>query len=247
MRKTLFSLTTVIALFITSSITLAQSADVQQRIGALEEQIRTLNGQIEDLAFQLLEMQEAARKRNEDNEFRFQELEKPQKQGALKKPRKEKQTAALTTPQETPLNLNLDLSTDLNTASISGETGEEIYNQGYQQILTGQYKQAERSFDNYLILYPDGDRIIDSKYWYGESLFGQKRYKDAAKFFLNTHKAHPSAIKAPETLLKLGMSLAALESRETACATYAEVLTRYPNTKKVFKLKVHKEQARMSC
>ena len=53
---------------------LAQAGD--PRITALEEQIRSLAGTVEELNFQILQMQEQMRKMQEDNEFRFQELEK---------------------------------------------------------------------------------------------------------------------------------------------------------------------------
>jgi len=45
------------------------------RVMQLEENVRQLNGQVEELRFQMLEMQERLRKMQEDNEFRFQELE----------------------------------------------------------------------------------------------------------------------------------------------------------------------------
>ncbi len=51
----------------------AQAGD--PRITALEEQVRSLSGTIEELNFQILQMQEQMRKMQEDNEFRFQELE----------------------------------------------------------------------------------------------------------------------------------------------------------------------------
>jgi tol-pal system protein YbgF len=54
-------------------VELAQTGD--PRITALEEQVRTLSGTIEELNFQILQMQEQMRKMQEDNEFRFQELE----------------------------------------------------------------------------------------------------------------------------------------------------------------------------
>ena len=41
----------------------------------LEDQVRQLNGKIEELNFQILQMQEQIRKQQEDNEFRFQQLE----------------------------------------------------------------------------------------------------------------------------------------------------------------------------
>ena len=51
----------------------AQAGD--PRVNALEEQVRALSGTIEELNFQILQMQEQMRKMQEDNEFRFQELE----------------------------------------------------------------------------------------------------------------------------------------------------------------------------
>ena len=54
-------------------VELAQAGD--PRITALEEQVRALSGTIEELNFQILQMQEQMRKMQEDNEFRFQELE----------------------------------------------------------------------------------------------------------------------------------------------------------------------------
>ncbi len=52
---------------------LAQSSPAG--ITGLEDQVRQLNGKIEELNFQILQMQEQMRKQQEDNEFRFQQLE----------------------------------------------------------------------------------------------------------------------------------------------------------------------------
>jgi tol-pal system protein YbgF len=57
-----------------AGVQLAQAGD--PRITQLEEQVRQLSGTIEELNFQILQMQEQMRKMQEDNEFRFQELEK---------------------------------------------------------------------------------------------------------------------------------------------------------------------------
>ena len=74
-----------------------QSSEVG-RIGQLEEQIRSLNGRIEEMSYQLLQMQEQIRKFQEDNEFRFQELEGGKsgstKKSQLETPRATDQAAA---------------------------------------------------------------------------------------------------------------------------------------------------------
>ena len=54
-----------------SGVRLAQSSGTT----GLEEQIRALNGKVEELNFQILQMQEQIRKQQEDNEFRLQQLE----------------------------------------------------------------------------------------------------------------------------------------------------------------------------
>ncbi|RVD21028.1 tol-pal system protein YbgF, partial [Mesorhizobium sp. M4A.F.Ca.ET.020.02.1.1] len=53
-----------------------QQQQIAQQDGAgatgLEDQLRQMNGKIEELNFQILQMQEQIRKQQEDNEFRFQ-------------------------------------------------------------------------------------------------------------------------------------------------------------------------------
>ena len=56
-------------------VRLAQVDDTTYRIGQLEERIRVLNGQLEEMNFMMLQMQEQMRQMQQDNEFRFQELE----------------------------------------------------------------------------------------------------------------------------------------------------------------------------
>ena len=52
-----------------------QTAQLAVRIQELEEQIRLLTGQVEGLQFQLTQMQALVERMNQDNEFRFQQLE----------------------------------------------------------------------------------------------------------------------------------------------------------------------------
>jgi tol-pal system protein YbgF len=58
---------------IVSAPALAQTGD--PRIAQLEEQVRRLSGTIEEMNFQVLQMQDQLRRMQEDNEFRFQQLE----------------------------------------------------------------------------------------------------------------------------------------------------------------------------
>ncbi|MDN5926420.1 MAG: tol-pal system protein YbgF [Hyphomicrobiales bacterium] len=57
-----------------NAVTLAQAAEPQ--INDLQERIRQLNGKVEELNFQIIQMQDQMRKQQQDNEFRFEQLEK---------------------------------------------------------------------------------------------------------------------------------------------------------------------------
>lgn len=291
------------------NVVLAQAMD--PRVGPLEEQIRTLNGRIEEMSYQLLQMQEQIRKAQEDNEYRFQDLEsgkggakgksgaldkpvdggsagqqtatnevpaddtagtdsqsasnggtgaQPQELGSIRfdengnpigaanNPDLNNQSAAIGNDNELPGvdgGSNLPGASESSTASL--DNPDDLYNVAYGHVLTGDYQMAEREFRDYLDIFPKGEKAADANFWMGEAQYSQGNYNDAAKTFLNAHQTFSKSKKAPEMLLKLGMSLAALDNRETACATLREVGKRYPNASKAVKGKVASEQSRLSC
>lgn len=249
-------------------VVLAQSGDPLFRIGQLEEQVRTLNGRIEELGFQLLQMQEQMRQMQQDNEFRFQELEKAPGQrsdAGSSVPGVEQSTTASTTqggqmtggPTMDLGNLKVDQNGDLiggilEPATRGGETAslgsaDDLYQAGYNHMLAGDYALAEQVFASYVATHPDGARAADAMFWLGEAQYSQGRYQESAKTFLDAHKTYPQADKGADTLLKLGMSLAKLDNRDTACATLREVLIRYPGASAAVRSKVSEEQQRASC
>ncbi|MBX5183508.1 MULTISPECIES: tol-pal system protein YbgF [unclassified Rhizobium] len=279
-----------------------QSGDAEVRVQQLEEQLRQLNGRIEEMSFQLLQMQETIRKQQEDNEFRFQQLEKTGASGGgAKAPVKKSETdvapaasggddiakviqapqGAETAPStDVPANSGLGQppkelgsidfdqkgnaiggSVDENagigsgpvpntanpqqTASLGGEADQ--YKSAYGHVLSGDYSTAEQEFTQYITRYPSSARAADANFWLGEALYSQGKYNEAAKTFLNAHQKYGTSEKAPEMLLKLGMSLAALDNTETACATLREVSKRYPKASRAVISKVASEQKRLAC
>jgi tol-pal system protein YbgF len=87
----------------------------------------------------------------------------------------------------------------------------------------------------------------EAQYWLGESLFQRQRYRDAAETFLNVSTKFESTAKAPDALLRLGQSLAALGEKEAACASFGEVLRKYPRASVSVKQGVDREQKRVRC
>ena len=69
--------------------------------------------------------------------------------------------------------------------------------------------------------YPNDRLVADANYWLGETLFQRQRYREAAESFLGVSTKYEKSAKAPDSLLRLGQSLAALKEKEAACATSA--------------------------
>ncbi|MCP4317939.1 MAG: tol-pal system protein YbgF [Hyphomicrobiales bacterium] len=252
-------------------VLLAQVDNSTYRIGQLEERVRVLNGRIEEMNFLMLQMQEQMRQMREDNEFRFQELEGggSNRTEAAPRPAANEDQAVVDQPEQEPADgsgtlgtITFDESGELvdtetepqdntqdqtQTASLPRSEPEQLYQAAYGYVLSGDYPQAEANFSSYISQYPDGAQVSDAYFWLGEAQYSQGAYHNAAKTLLTAHKQYPNVAKAPEMLLKLGMSLAALDNRDTACATYREVLTRYPDSSDAVKEKVAVEQSRMSC
>ena len=117
----------------------------------------------------------------------------------------------------------------------------------YGYVLHKDYALAEQAFRDFLRKHP-GERLApEAQYWLGESLFQGQRYRDAAESFLAVSTKYESSGKAPDALLRLGQSLAALSQREAACATLAEVGRKYPRASASVKRGVTQEQKRAHC
>ena len=127
------------------------------------------------------------------------------------------------------------------------QTPRDEYDLAYGYVLRKDYALAEEGFRSFLSRYP-GDRMTgDATYWLGESLFQRQRYRDAAEAFLNVSTKYEATPKAPDALLRLGQSLAALGEKEAACASLGEVVRKFPRASAGVKQGVEREQKRVRC
>jgi len=128
----------------------------------------------------------------------------------------------------------------------SGSAKDE-YDLAYGYILRRDYALAEEAFRVFLQNH-EGDRLVpDAHYWLGESQYQRQQYNDAAETFLDVYNKYPNSFKAPEALLRLGQSLAAIGKQDAACASFGAVLTKYPKASPQIKATVAAEQKRVRC
>lgn len=121
------------------------------------------------------------------------------------------------------------------------------YDAAYGYILNGEYDLAEQSFKTFLANHPTDKRIGAAQFWLGESYFARQRNKEAADAFLKSYTQFPDGPKAPDSLLKLGLALSGLGEKKAACASWDELLTKYPKASKAVRDRAAAERARGKC
>ena len=126
-------------------------------------------------------------------------------------------------------------------------TPKDEYDAAYGHVLRREYALAEEALRSFVKKYPSDRLVADANYWLGESLFQRQRYREASESFLTVSTKFQTAGKAPDSLLRLGQSLAALREKEAACATFGELPRKYPKAPANVKQAAEKEQKRVGC
>ena len=131
----------------------------------------------------------------------------------------------------------------------SGDDGnsKQAYETAYGYLLQQNYGAAEAAFDEFLKRYPNDALAGNAQYWLGESLYVRGQFKPAASAFLKGYQTYARSAKAPDSLLKLAMSLDRLGQREAACSSYAELSSRFPNAPSHVKTRAQTERQRVGC
>ena len=132
-------------------------------------------------------------------------------------------------------------------APAAPQTPEDEYSADYRLIESQSYEAAELAFRKFIASYPKDKRVADATHWIGESLYQRQQYRDAAEQFLKVTTTYGSTRRAPSSMLRLGMSLAALGEKDAACATLQEVTRKYPNAPPTVKSGVDRETKKNSC
>ena len=109
------------------------------------------------------------------------------------------------------------------------------------------FAKAETALKSFIETNPNDRLTGNAHYWLGETFYVRKSYQDAAFAFAEGFQKYPKGNKAPDSLLKLGMSLDRLEKRREACTAYSRLLSTFPKAGARLKARVQREQSRAKC
>jgi len=279
----------------------AGSADTGVRIMQLEEEMRKLQGQLEESHFKNRQLEEKIERMQKDVEFRLNDLEsKPAANApasedapAPKRASKNAPTSlspAITTqepeaaaPREEQLNRIIEQSNTEETDHFTSEenvetvtpppsstetppTGptsagdgvlkppqdadsgpREQYNQAFKLLNQTKYDEAANQFRSFIRQYPKDPLIGNAYYWLGETHYISRDYVKAADTFRQGFEALPNGPKAADNLLKLSMSLSAMQKEKEACIVLDQILAKFSKTSAAVSEKAKAERLRLNC
>ncbi|MGE0660035.1 MAG: tol-pal system protein YbgF [Reyranellaceae bacterium] len=132
-------------------------------------------------------------------------------------------------------------------AAPAGGTVEQQYDAAQQMLRAGQYASAEQTLRNIVAKNPRHQLAPSAQYWLGETFYVRQDYQQASVAFADGYKNYPKGNKAPDSLLKLGMSLAAMNKNEDACAVYDRLAKEYPGAPEIVRRRATEEKRKSRC
>jgi tol-pal system protein YbgF len=234
------------------------AAGVELRIVELEATIAAMTGPIEEIGHRVDLFEQRLEKLVADVDFRLTEIEIgiAELGGNIATLIEAQQAAAQAPPPAQEPAPQVQTAARAAEAAVETVVQEPILPEGTPQVqyayarslLTRlDYQKAEEAFTEFLALNGEHELAGNAQYWLGETYYVRQKYAEAATAFVAGFQQFPTGIKAPDNLLKLGMSLAQLGQREDACATLRELLIRFTDAEDRITRRAEQEQARIGC
>lgn len=246
----------------------------EDRFASVESQLRSLTGRVEELTHATSLIKERLDKLVGDIDFRLTALERAVAGGAASAappapgaapPAAAAPAAAGQAPVVAPGQQRLVLTPGPQAQVPAAQTAavapavqlpqgspEAQYEFAFGKLMQAQREQgelagAEEAWKAFLAANPNHRLAGNAQYWLGETYYARRDYQAAAATFAEGVAKYPRSDKAPDNMLKLGMSLAQLKRNNEACGTLGELDKRYPNATPQVKQAGQRERQRLNC
>ncbi len=114
-------------------------------------------------------------------------------------------------------------------------------------LKRARYDEAESAFRQFVAAHGDDPLAGNAQYWLAETFYVRGRYEESAKTYLDGYQKFPEGVKAPDNLLKLGVSLARLGDNAEACTAFDKLAESFPDATQPIKQRAQRERARITC
>jgi tol-pal system protein YbgF len=129
----------------------------------------------------------------------------------------------------------------------SADGVRDEYTAAFGLLRQRDYAAAEEALRAFVDAHPEHALAGNAKYWLGETFYVRENYEQAAVVFAEGFRTYPESRKAPDNLLKLGMSLGRIDQVDKACQIFSELQKRFPDAAQNILQRASRERDRLQC
>jgi tol-pal system protein YbgF len=235
------------------------------KLNDIENQFRELTNKFEEVNFKLDKLSMRVTKIQSDAQLRFSDLENgnsivlKEKKAVLPGSSKPQDFGAApgyqtnNLPKEQSVNSIETAQTviteepEKRDSLLPNKPADEQYEFAVSFMKIGDYETAEFALREFIDKNKDHDLAGNAQYWYGETFRIRQLYSDAATAYLDGYQNYPKSKKAPDNLLKLGITMVQLGEKDQGCKMISGLKKEYPKASKSVLQKAQYEQKKFKC
>lgn len=246
------------------------------KLSEIENQFRDLTNKFEEINFKLDKLSNRLTKLQSDNQLRFEQVEKtmgnvvstgaanltenisnenkvlpgtsePQDLGSIS-------YKDMTTSETTQQTQSVDSTSTVLLETVESiekllpeDSPENQYEFATSFLKVGDYNTAERALKEFVLTNPNHQLAGNAQYWFAETFRIRQLYVDAASAYLEGYQKYPKSEKAPDNLLKLGVSLVQIGEKDQGCMMITSLEKEYPEASQSILQKAKYEEKKFEC
>ena len=246
------------------------------KLSEIENQFRDLTNKFEEINFKLDKLSNRLTKLQSDNQLRFEQVEKtmsnvvslgaanlsennndedkilpgssePQDLGSISY--KDMTTTAATQQTQSVDSTSTVILENVESveALLPEDSPEKQYDFATSFLKVGDYNTAERALKEFVETNPNHQLAGNAQYWFAETFRIRQLYVDAASAYLEGYQKYPKSEKAPDNLLKLGVSLVQIGEKDQGCMMIISLEKEYPDASQSILQKAKYEEKKFEC
>jgi tol-pal system protein YbgF len=177
---------------------------ISQKNDDLQNELRGLRGQLEELQHSVDTMRNQQRDMYADLDKRLQAVEANRASAPI-------------------------AATGTVSPATSGND-RDAYQAAFNLLKDGKYPDAIAAFNQFMANYPQSGLLDNAQYWLGEAHYVSRDFAQSQRDFQTVLDKYPSSGKVPDALLKLGYCQYELKSYKEARASLNRVVTQYADS-----------------
>jgi tol-pal system protein YbgF len=183
--------------------------DLSQRIEAVNAEVRTLRGQLDEVQHGLTRSQDQQREMYGDVDRRLSAVEGGGNAAAGGPGAGRPAVDGLPVPQ--------------------GDDRAN-YQAAFDLLKDGKYAEAITGFSQFLTTFPTSTLADNAQYWLGEAHYVNRQFSEALRHFRTVVDKYPDSRKIPDALLKIGYCNYELKNFSEARSSLGQVVSRFGDT-----------------